>query len=157
MPTQQTIAEHLDLSQPTVSDLLQRLGIDWRESSLSEIRIAYIRRLREQAAGRFSDGPLDLMNERARLAKEQADRLELQNAQTRKELAPIVLIEHVLAKAGVRVAGILDAIPGMIRRRSPSLSSSDLDCISAEIAKARNIAASISLNDLREDSADRQR
>jgi len=148
VPTQQTIAEHLDLSQPTVSDLLQRLGIDWRKSTIDDVRVAYIRHLREQAAGRFSDGPLDLMNERARLAKEQADRLELQNAQTRKELAPIVLIEQVLAKAGVRVAGILDAIPGMIRRRSPSLSSSDLDCISAEISKARNLAASISLNDL---------
>ena len=147
MPSGKVIADHLDMSPPVVVEMLKKIGLSY-DSPLDEIRIAYIRRLREQAAGRFSDGPLDIMNERARLAKEQADRLELQNAQTRKELAPIVLIEHVLAKAGVRVAGILDAIPGMIRRRSPLLSSSDIDCISAEIAKARNISAAISLNDL---------
>lgn len=148
MPSQQEVAEHLDMTRQSASDMLQKLGISLRSTSLTDIRVAYIRRLREQAAGRFSDGPLDLMNERARLAKEQADRLELQNAQTRKELAPVVLIEQVLAKAGTRVAGILDSIPGMIRRRSPSLSSSDLDCIAAEIVKARNLAAALSLGDL---------
>ena len=148
MLSQQKVAEHLDMTRQSASDMLQKLGISLRSTSLTDIRVAYIRRLREQAAGRFSDGPLDLMNERARLAKEQADRLELQNAQTRKELAPVVLIEQVLAKAGTRVAGILDSIPGMIRRRSPSLSSSDLDCIAAEIVKARNLAAALSLGDL---------
>jgi len=148
VPSQQEVAEHLDMTRQSASDMLQKLGISLRSTSLTEIRVAYIRRLREQAAGRFSDGPLDLMNERARLAKEQADRLELQNALTRKEVAPVALIEQVLAKAGTRVAGILDAIPGMIKRRSPSLSSSDLDCVSSEIVKARNMAAAISLRDL---------
>jgi phage terminase Nu1 subunit (DNA packaging protein) len=151
VPTQKVIAEHLDLTQQTVCDLLPKIGMTV-EDSLSDIRIAYIRRIREQAAGRTSSGPLDLVNERARLAKEQADRLEMQNAVTRREMAPVVVIEHVLARAGVKVAGILDSIPGMIRRRSKSVSSDDLDAIADEIIRARNLAASISLNDLDSDA-----
>lgn len=109
---------------------------------------AYCGHLREIAAGRLAAGDLDLAAERARLAKEQADRIGLQNAVTRRELAPVVLIEEVLAKAGARVAGILDAIPGQVRRRMPEISASELDAIAGEIAKARNIAAALSLDDL---------
>lgn len=86
--------------------------------------------------------------ERAGLAKAQRERIEMQNAVTRRELAPVVLIEEVLAKAGSRVAGILDAIPGMIKRRVHSLTSGDIDLIAGEVARARNVAAAISLDDL---------
>ena len=72
----------------------------------------------------------------------------MQNAVTRRELAPVVLIEEVLTRAGSRVSGILDAIPGMIRRRVVGLSSSDIELIAVEVARARNIAAAISLDDL---------
>lgn len=136
------------MAPQTAGDLLRKLGMSASSSSLDDIRIAYIRRLREQAAARTSDGPLDLVNERARLAKEQADRLAMQNEVTRCELAPVALIEQVLSRAGTKVAGILEAIPGMIRRRSKSISSDDLDCITAEIVRARNIAAAITLDDL---------
>jgi phage terminase Nu1 subunit (DNA packaging protein) len=60
---------------------------------LNEIRVAYIRRLREQAAGRAAVGDLDLAGERAALAKAQRERIEMQNAVTRGELAPVVLQE----------------------------------------------------------------
>jgi len=153
--TQQTIAEHLDLSQPAVSDLVQRLGIDWRESTLDDMRFAYIRHLREKAAGREADGSIDLATERARLAKAQRERVEMQNALTRRELAPVILIEQVLAKAGSRVAGVLDAIPVMIKRRTPSLSAAVLNLIVVEIARARNIAAAISLADLQDETPPR--
>jgi len=149
--TQQTIADHLDLSQQAVSDLLQRLGINWRNSTLDEVRVAYIRHLRDKAAGRSAEGGLDLAAERAALAKVQRERIEMQNAITRRELAPVIVIEEVLAKAGSRVAGILDAIPGMVKRRSAAVSSEDLALIAAEVAKARNIAAAVSLGDLQAD------
>ena len=94
MLTQQGIAKHLDLSQAAVSTLMVELGIDWKAASLNEIRVAYIRRLREQAAGRAAVGDLDLAGERAALAKAQRERIEMQNAVTRGELAPVVLIEE---------------------------------------------------------------
>lgn len=150
--TQQEIADHLDLSQGAVSQWLDRLGIDWKLASLDEIRVAYIRELREQAAGRAAAGDLDLATERAGLAKAQREKIEMQNAVTRRQLAPVVLIEEVLAKAGAKVAGVLDAIPSMLKRRCANLVAGDIDLVAAEIAKARNIAAAVSLDDLRDES-----
>lgn len=146
---QQVIAEHLDLTQGAVSQWMDRLGIDWKSASMDEIRIAYIRELRDQAAGRASS---ELSVERARLAKEQADKVAMQNAVTRGELAPVVLIEEVLTKAASRVAGIFDAIPGMIRRRVPRLTTEELELVAGEIAKARNVVAGMSLADLNDDA-----
>ena len=150
---QKDIAEHLDLSQPAVSGLMDRLGIDWKTSTIDEIRVAYIRHLREQAAGRAASGDLDLATERARLAKEQADKVAMQNAVTRGDLAPVVMIEEVLTKTAARLAGIFDAIPGLVSRRVPSLRADEIDLIAAEIARVRNVVAGMSLADLNDDQA----
>lgn len=64
MPTQQEIAGHLDLAQQNVSELMKKLGIDWKTATLDEIRVAYIRQLRSQAAGHRTDDGLDLVRER---------------------------------------------------------------------------------------------
>lgn len=140
------------ISQPAVSELLSR-GVLTDGATAGVWLREYCANLREVAAGRLASGDLDLATERARLAKEQADKIALQNAVTRKELAPVYLIEEVLAKAGSRVAGILDAIPGQVRRRIPGLPSTELDAIAGEIARARNIAAALSLKDLRDEEA----
>ena len=152
MLTQRNIADHLDMSQQAASQWLEKLGIDWQQSTLDEIRIAYIRALREQAAGRAAEGGLDLATERARLAREQADKIAMQNAVTRGELAPVSLIEEVLTKSSSKIAGVFDAIPGKVRRRVPKLTTDDLELISAEVAKARNIVAAMSLADLNDES-----
>lgn len=137
------------MSQQAVSALLEQLGIDWKTADLSDIRVGYIRRLREAAAGRGGEGAVgELAAERARLAREQADKIAMQNAVTRGELAPVALIEEVLTKAASKVAGVLDAIPGMIRRRVPLLTADDIDLIAGEVAKARNTVAAMSLADL---------
>ena len=148
MLSQQEIGDHLDMSQQAVSQLMGDLNIDWREADLSQIRVAYIRRLRERAAGRAATGDLDLATERALLAREQKDKIAMQNAVTRGELAPVALIEEVLTKAASKVAGALDAIPGMVRRRVPALTADAIDLIAGEIAKARNTVAVMSLADL---------
>jgi hypothetical protein len=62
--TQQQIADHLDLAQQNVSAFVQQLDFDWRSASLDEVRIAYIRKLRAQAAGHRSEDGLDLVRER---------------------------------------------------------------------------------------------
>jgi phage terminase Nu1 subunit (DNA packaging protein) len=118
------------------------LGMTWRQMIL-----AYCSQLREQAAGRAS-GDLVLASERAALARAQRERIEMQNAVTRGELAPVVAIEQVLAQAGSKVAAVLDTIPGMIRRRVPGLSAADIELVASEVAKARNIAAAIRMADL---------
>lgn len=148
--TQAQFGEVVGISQPAVSELLSR-GVLTEGAPLSRWILEYCSNLREVAAGRLAAGDLDLATERAALARAQREKIEMQNAVTRRELAPTHLIEEVLARAGTRVAGILDAIPGQIRRRVPSLPGSELDAIAMEIAKARNIAAAVSLDDLRDE------
>lgn len=104
--------------------------------------------LREQAAGRAASGDLDLATERARLAAAQAERVERANAKERGELAPMVLLEQVLARTGAKIAGVFDGIPGQVRRRVPQLPMEALDLIATEVAKARNTVAAMSLDDV---------
>lgn len=145
--SQSTFGDLVGISQQAVSDLLSR-GIIAQGDSSGVWLLAYCANLREVAAGRQAGEGFDLPTERARLAREQADKIAMQNAQTRRELAPAYLIEEVLAKAGSKVAGILEAIPGQVKRRLPNLPASEIEAIQLEIAKARNIAASITLDDL---------
>lgn len=148
--TQAAFGALVGVSQQAVGNLVGRGLLD---SSMSgqQMLHAYCSHLRETAAGRSSGGDLDLVAERAMLAKVQRERIEMQNGVTRGELAPVVLIEEVLSKAGARIGGLFDAIPGAVKRRVPSLSSDEIGNIEKEIAKVRNIVANISLADLRDD------
>jgi phage terminase Nu1 subunit (DNA packaging protein) len=142
--TQQGFGDVVGVGQSAVSEMVSR-GILRPEGTLGEWVDDYCSHLREIAAGRAASGDLDLATERAGLAKAQRERIEMQNAVTRRELAPTHLLEEVLAKAGARVAKILDTIPGVIRRREPSLSGETIAAITRDIVKVRNVAAAMSL------------
>lgn len=76
MASQQDIAEHLDMSPRNLRDVLNALGLDWRTKPLDDIRIAYIRKLREAAAGR-NDDQLAVVRARRELAEARIKELEL--------------------------------------------------------------------------------
>jgi phage terminase Nu1 subunit (DNA packaging protein) len=124
MATQADVADHLDLSQQAVAKLVSAGVLPKAEGrgslDIEACRVAYIRRLREQAAGRSSEGAdeegLDLVAERARLAKEQADAQAMKNAEARGEL--------------VRAGPMTDAILGIIE-----VSKSRLAKVGAAVAK----------------------
>ncbi|MEQ1813395.1 MAG: terminase small subunit [Candidatus Nitrotoga sp.] len=140
-------ARHLGCGKSTVVNFLATKGMVHDECTLDEIRLAYITKLRDAASGRgASEGGLDLMAERARLAKVQADKVELQNAIARNEYAHVSVLTLALSKVGSQVAGILEAIPVKLKRRS-SISYDDLQFIKGEIVKARNLAAKVNLTD----------
>lgn len=141
--TQKQFGEIVGISQPMVSDLVMR-GVLADGAPLRDWLLSYCGNLREVAAGRTGD----LSEERARLARAQAEKVEMQNAVTRGELTPTIVLEQVLAAAASKAAGIFDAIPGMVKRRVPVLTAGDVDLIAAEIAKARNCYASMTLADL---------
>ena len=65
MPTQQQIAAHLDLDQSAVSQFVDKVRLDYHAVSIDEIRVPYIRYLREVAAGCSSETGIDLVAERA--------------------------------------------------------------------------------------------
>lgn len=151
-PKQAEVAAHLDLSDRSVRELEPKLSLP-TGYTLAEFRIAYIRHLREVAAGRMGEGTegLELATERARLAKEQADKIAMQNAERRGELAPVAAMEMVIAAVGAKVGRILDTIPGTVRRRVPGIGADVIEAITADIAKCRNMAAAMTLADLDED------
>lgn len=94
--------------------------------------------MREQAAGRAGS----LAEERTRLAKEQADKLALENMISRKEYAPISIIEETMASTGKQIAGILEALPVKLKREA-KLKTRQVKIVEREIAVARNVAADV--------------
>jgi hypothetical protein len=97
MPTQAEIGAHLDLSQKAVSELMQQLGIDWKTTALDEIRTAYIRRLRDMAAGHKSSSGDDLIRERVENERLDRQLKELNLAEKRGQLVNVAQLEPMLA------------------------------------------------------------
>jgi phage terminase Nu1 subunit (DNA packaging protein) len=89
---------------------------------------------------------VDYEYERARLTREQADSQALKNAQLRKELAPVTVIEWTLGKVGAQISAILDQIPLKVKRRVPRLSSAEAEIIKREVIKAQNMAAKVTVD-----------
>lgn len=139
-PTQQEIAEHLDMSERNLRDVLQVVGLDHKQASMGAVRIAYIRRLREQAAGRAGDSAdgLDLPQERAALARAQREGIEIKNAVLRKEYAAISVLAAVLATASQAVVERFEQLPGALKRTCPDLPEAARDQVMSTIAAARN-------------------
>ena len=117
------LGELIDLHERQVRKLAERGVIErlgrGRYDPAKAI-VAYIRHLREEAAGRASDGSraigLDIVSERARLAKENADMRARRNAQEAGELVAVTLVTQAvvnliamskahLLKVAPRIAG----------------------------------------------------
>lgn len=83
MPTQAEIAKHLGITQQSVSTAMTKLSIDWRTATMDEIRLEYLKRLRETAAGHVSSTGLDLVDEKAQTERvvRELKLLELQEKQ----------------------------------------------------------------------------
>lgn len=139
---QKDFAALIGVTEKTVSELISR-GIIAKGQAIGDWNKVYCAHLREQAAGRATDGELNLATERAGLAREQKIRIELQNAIARREYAPIEALETGLSDVMARVSAQLDTIPGKLKMASDKLTANDLDLVSSIIAKVRNeIAAS---------------
>jgi len=114
MASQSEIAHHLGLSTKYLGELLDRGVIERKprgQYDLDEARASYIANLREVAAGRAANGDLDLGEERARLAKEQADAKEMENSIARGELVYIDDVASEIEKQLVKVKTKLLGVP----------------------------------------------
>ena len=118
MASHAQVAEHLDMSRQNATDLFSRGvlpgGRGQGKADIDECRVAYIRHLRSKAGGGTGDAgaDLDLASERARLAKEQADRQEMLNAQMRGELLARPDVDAAVSAAFARVRAKLLSVPG---------------------------------------------
>jgi phage terminase Nu1 subunit (DNA packaging protein) len=135
--TQAAFGALVGISQQAVSELI-RTGVLGPDDTADEWLLAYCLRLREQAAGRASDGPLDLAQERAALAREQRLGLEIKNATLRHEYKPLSWLCEVLATASQAVAERFDHLPGVLKKECPELGDIERDRVMAVLATARN-------------------
>lgn len=99
---------------------------------------AMIDRLSSGAAGRGSDGPLDLVQERAALARAQREGVEIKNATLRGQYADVAMLAEVLGTASQAVAERFEHLPGWVRKACPDLPPEAIDAVMKIIATARN-------------------
>jgi phage terminase Nu1 subunit (DNA packaging protein) len=114
MATLSEVASHLQMDVGSLSKMIDR-GIVTKQAraqyDLDTVRKEYILHIREVAAGRFKAGELDLQVERARLAKEQADAKEMENAVERGDLVYIEDVAKQVEGQMTKVRTKLLAIP----------------------------------------------
>lgn len=156
---QAEFAALVGVSEAKVSQLISD-GILQRGQTGHAWLLAYCERLREQAAGRASGevGGLDLVQERAGLAREQRIKYEIANAVARGEYAPISLLTEVLATASQAVVDRIDMLPGQLRKVAPDLPDMVRQTLDTTIASARNewarATAELVVRHFDDDSAD---
>lgn len=137
--TQEEFGQVVGISQQAVSGLLADGVLD-REGTAGVWLRRYCQRLREQAAGRMGaeGGGLDLVQERAALAREQRIAQALKNDVARGEYAPIGLLADVLGMASSAVVDRFDQLEGALRKACPDLPDDAQSTVMQVIASARN-------------------
>lgn len=93
MATLKDIGRHLDMSERNAGTVCSNLGITQSTASLDDVRVAYIRDLREKAAGRGGDAQGELVQARIRETNANADLKELQTKEKSGELVNVAEIE----------------------------------------------------------------
>lgn len=118
--TAKELSDWIGVSDRTVSDLAIRghaKKIGRGKYDLKETVRLYTSHLREVAAARGDGQTLDLVQERARLARQQADGHELKNATLRRELLAREQVEAEWTDIVRKLRSGMLAIPSRIRQR----------------------------------------
>ena len=137
--SQAEFAQIVGVSEARVSQLVSE-GVIVRGDTGHSWLLGYCERLRDQAAGRASSetGGLDLVQERAALAREQRLAQALKNAVARGEYAPIGALADVLGMASSAVVDRMDQFEGLLRKACPDLPEEARTIVLAVMASARN-------------------
>lgn len=137
--SQAEFAQMIGVSEARVSQLVGD-GVIVRGDTAHEWLISYCERLRDQAAGRAGSetGGLDLVQERAALAREQRIGQAMKNAIARGEYAPIGALADVLGMASSAVVDRFDQLEGALRKACPDLPEEARVTVMQVIASARN-------------------
>lgn len=136
--TAQELSEWLGVSDRVVRELAQRNIIPQSKRNRYPLKAsvtAYCNQKREVAAGRApsGDSDLDLVAERARLAKEQADGQEIKNALARSEVVPAADVEKVwgqlIDRFRVRLLAVAPRVAPLIK---PSHTVAEIEALIAD-------------------------
>lgn len=159
MATQVEVAQHLDLSDRQIRNLVSDGVLPSSKGAggldVDACRLAYIRYLRgigngqvraeAPAADDAEDGDTAkrLEVERLRLTAAQAEGQELKNDITKRKSVPTEVATFVLSRLSAEIGSILDTLPLTLKRRHPDLEVRHIESVQRELAKARNRAATL--------------
>lgn len=135
--SQQEFGGLIGVSQPAVSQMLTK-GILSPSGTVGQWILEYCSHMREVAAGRATDGSIDLPTERALLAREQRIGQKIKNSVALGAYAPIEALTDVLANASQAAVDHFDQIPAGLNRVCPDMDLNTRDLIMTTIANARN-------------------
>lgn len=136
--TQTALAGLVGVTQPAISAMVSEGKIPG-DGTLGEVLQAYCQRLRDQAAGRLGDSMgLDLVQERAALAREQRIGQAIKNGVSRREFGPVGLLADVLGTASSAVVDRFDHLEGVLAKSCPDLPEEAKTAVFTVIADARN-------------------
>lgn len=136
--TQAQLGAIVGVSQPAISALVTA-GVLPATGALGEMILAYCERMREQAAGRLGEeGGLDLVQERAGLARSQRISQDLKNDIARGEYAPIGTLSDVLGLVSSAVVDRFEQLEGALQKACPTLPEDAKATVMQVIASARN-------------------
>lgn len=137
--SQAEFAAMIGVSEARASQLVSE-GVIVRGDTAHEWLVAYCERLRDQAAGRLGEGAggLDLVQERAALAREQRIGQAIKNGVARKEFGPVGLLADVLGTAASAVVDRFDHLEGVLAKSCPDLAEEAKTAVLTVIADARN-------------------
>ncbi|RYF60746.1 MAG: hypothetical protein EOO27_04735 [Comamonadaceae bacterium] len=129
----------LGVSEARVSQWIGE-GVLTRGDTAHAWLLGLFERLRDQAAGRAGAevGGLDLVQERAALAREQREGQAIKNAVARKDYAPVGLLADVLGMASSAVVDRFEQLEGTLRKAVPDLPDEAKTAVLQVIANARN-------------------
>lgn len=129
----------IGVSEARVSQMVAE-GIIARGDTALQWNIAAFERLRDQAAGRLGSetGGLDLVQERAALARSQRISQDMKNDVARGEYAPVGLLADVLGMASSAVVDRFEQLEGALRKACPTLPDDAKATVMQVVASARN-------------------
>ncbi len=136
---QTVVAEVVGVSKQAISAMVQEGKLPECQT-MGEMIAAYCERLRDQAAGRLGDeaGGLDLVQERAALAREQRIAQKMKNDVASGEYAPIGLLSDVLGVASSAVVDRFDQLEGTLRKSCPDIDDEVMTVVMRVVNSARN-------------------
>lgn len=146
--TQAEFAQLVGVSEARVSQLMSE-GVLTKGQPFGAWLDAYLGQLRAQAAARQGSGGLDLVQERAALARAQREAQELRNASARAEYASTAVLTEVLGVVRAGLVDRMDELPGTLDRACPNLPEAARQVVHQVLASARNewLRAAASLAD----------
>ncbi|MEM8822447.1 MAG: terminase small subunit [Pseudomonadota bacterium] len=136
--TAEVVGEWLGVSGTQVHRLARQGVIPRTDDKRFDLRaaiLAYAAHLRDAQRGRTTTDP-DLQAEKLRLARANAEKIELANAKVRGALVPVAEVEAAWAAVLRDVRAAMLAIPARVQQRLGHLTTHDVQSIDREVRDA---------------------